>query len=69
MLIVARSGSYTTTVLGNLNRIGGLASSLYVFQNPISSIQLIGFVITFSGIGFKLSLDDEVRTDESIRIR
>ena len=49
-LLVSRVGSVSTTAISNLNRVASIAFSLLLFQNGVSSVQILGFGMTLAGV-------------------
>ena len=63
--IVHAYGAYTNSALVQINKVAAIGSSLWLFGNPVSRLQALGFAVTAAGVGAKLSVADQVqRGDE-----
>ncbi|CAD7940327.1 unnamed protein product [Amoebophrya sp. A120] len=49
-LLIEKRGSVFCSVIANLNRVCCIATGLVMFQNPVSPVQMIGFVLTIGGL-------------------
>ena len=56
-------------MIGNLNRVAVIASSLLLFQNPVSALQAAGFATTLVGVGMKLCIQDTVDSTSAIEYK
>jgi len=53
ILMVNVFGSFTTAILGNVQRIIMIVVSAYLFGNTIESVQMAGFAVVLSGVILK----------------
>eukprot|EP00392_Amoebophrya_sp_AT5.2_P002858 g2863.t1 len=50
-LLIERRGAVFTSIMANLNRVCCIATGLWVFRNPVSALQGVGFGLTLLGLG------------------
>ena len=61
ILMVEVFGSFTTAIMGNIQRIMMISVSAYLFGNEIQSVQLAGFAVVLSGVVMKMTLGEETK--------
>lgn len=64
ILMVDVFGSFTTAIMGNIQRILMIVVSAYLFGNSIESVQMAGFAVVLSGVLLKQMKGVEIKVEK-----